>query len=229
MTELDTFLQIMTHELKQPLSTITSSAELLRRYHRTMPAERVEASLRTIAQTGYQMGWMLDQFLLLSSMSHTAVELKPLHMASIVAKARQRLVDMIDENQVEVILPTTWPTALGHDLWIEAVWINYLSNAIKYGGQPPRLELGATTQGDGMVRFWVHDNGPGLTQKDQVRLFTPFTRLDPARADGYGLGLSIVRWIVEKLGGQVQVESDAVVGQGSVFSFTLPPVPIHRE
>ncbi len=71
-----------------------------------------------------------------------------------------------------------------------------------------------------MVRFWVRDNGPGLTPEAQSRLFTPFTRLDQVRAQGHGLGLSIVRRIVEKLGGQVGVESQ--LGQGSTFFFTLP-------
>jgi len=82
------------------------------------------------------------------------------------------------------------------------------------------VELGATPQPDRMVRFWVRDNGPGLTPEEQALLFTPFTRLDQARAKGHGLGLSIVRRIVEKLGGQVGVESE--VGKGSVFTFTLP-------
>ncbi len=110
--------------------------------------------------------------------------------------------------------------ALGYGPWVEEVWANYLSNAIQYGGRPPRVELGATEQADGMVRFWVRDNGPGLTPEEQARLFTPFTRLDQVRAKGHGLGLSIVRRIVEKLGGQVGVESE--VGRGSVFTFTLP-------
>ena len=66
-----------------------------------------------------------------------------------------------------------------------------------------RLELGAEAQPDGMVRFWVRDNGAGLTPEDQARLFTPFTRLDQVQVKGHGLGLSIVRRIVEKLGGQV--------------------------
>jgi signal transduction histidine kinase len=70
-----------------------------------------------------------------------------------------------------------------------------------------------------MVHFWVRDNGAGLTTEEQARLFTPFERLHQARAEGHGLGLSIVRRIVEKLDGQVGVESQ--VGQGSVFWFTL--------
>jgi signal transduction histidine kinase len=109
--------------------------------------------------------------------------------------------------------------ALGYGPWVEEVWVNYLSNALKYGGRPPRVKLGATPQSDGKVRFWVRDNGPGLASGAQDRLFTPFTRLDRGRVAGHGLGLSIVRRIVEKLGGQVGVESEE--GAGSVFWFTL--------
>ncbi len=104
---------------------------------------------------------------------------------------------------------------------MEEVWFNYISNAIKYGGQPPRVELGADFPPDapGMVRFWVRDNGPGLTPEEQSRLFTPFTQVRHT-GRGHGLGLSIVKRIVEKLGGQVSVESQP--GQGSTFFFTLP-------
>jgi two-component system, sensor histidine kinase and response regulator len=105
------------------------------------------------------------------------------------------------------------------------VWINYLSNGCKYGGQPPELELGADVLLDGQVRFWVQDNGRGLAAEEQARLFVPFTRLEQARAKGYGLGLSVVRRIIEKLGGQVGVESAGIPGQGSKFYFILPEVP----
>ncbi|MBN2004465.1 MAG: HAMP domain-containing histidine kinase, partial [Anaerolineae bacterium] len=71
-----------------------------------------------------------------------------------------------------------------------------------------------------MLRFWVQDDGAGLTPEEQSRLFTPFTRLDQVSAKGHGLGLSIVRGISEKLGGAVGVES--APGQGSTFWFTLP-------
>ena len=120
---------------------------------------------------------------------------------------------------------------LGHPAWVEEVWVNYISNACKYGGidgQPPRIELGAdpigseNTAGITVFRFWVRDYGPGIAPEDQARLFTPFTRLDQVRVRGYGLGLSIVRRIVEKLGGEVGVQSDGVPGAGCEFSFTLP-------
>jgi signal transduction histidine kinase len=82
------------------------------------------------------------------------------------------------------------------------------------------LELGSTPQAEDKVRFWVRDNGPGLSPAAQAQLFTEFTRLDTVRAEGHGLGLSIVRRIMDKLGGQAGVESTP--GQGSGFYFTLP-------
>jgi signal transduction histidine kinase len=82
------------------------------------------------------------------------------------------------------------------------------------------VELGATVQADDRVRFWVRDNGEGMTEDERARLFTPFTRLHQVKAEGHGLGLSIVRRIVDKLGGDVGVESEP--GAGSTFFFTLP-------
>jgi signal transduction histidine kinase len=144
-------------------------------------------------------------------------------MGQIVEDAQNRLTHLLKEEQAELILPdpAVWPTALGYGPWVEEIWTNYISNAIKYGGQPPRIELGASVQAD-MVKFWVKDNGDGLTPEEQKSLFIPFTRLGQVSTEGHGLGLSIVQRIVNKLGGEVGVESEGVPGQGSVFSFYLP-------
>jgi signal transduction histidine kinase len=74
-----------------------------------------------------------------------------------------------------------------------------------------------------MVRFWTRDNGPGVPPKARARLFKPFNRIDHIHNPGHGLGLSIVYQIVDKLGGQVGMESE--LGQGSLFYFTLPAIP----
>jgi signal transduction histidine kinase len=170
-----------------------------------------------------KMSNIIDELLLMAGLREVEAELVPLDMESIVDEALGRLSYMIEEYQAEVVLPESWPVVLGHAAWVEEVWVNYLSNALKYGGRPPRVELGAVEQVGGatgtMVRFWVRDNGLGLTFEEQERLFTPGTRLDQVRAKGHGLGLSIARRIVEKLGGRWGVESE--VGQGSTFSFTL--------
>jgi two-component system, sensor histidine kinase and response regulator len=171
---------------------------------------------------GHKLGNIIEELLLLAGVRKTEVVLEPLDMHAIVTESVQRLADMFQQQGVQVRLPETWPPVLGYAPWIEQVWINYLSNGCKYGGQPPVLELGAEMIPAEQVRFWVRDNGLGITPADQARLFVPFTRLEQARAQGYGLGLSVVRRIVEKLGGQVGVESAGVPGQGSTFYFTLP-------
>ena len=127
---------------------------------------------------------------------------------------------MIEEYQPQITQPDAWPTAVGYAPWLEEVWTNYISNALKYGGQPPQVTIGATTLDNGMVQFWVQDNGNGIASKDQDKLFAEFSRIDTDRAKGHGLGLSIVKRIIQRLGGEVGVESQ--IGQGSKFYFTLP-------
>jgi two-component system sensor histidine kinase/response regulator len=237
--ELDAFAHTVAHDLKNPLNNVINSADLLTRGDATMLDEERQECLQTMVRSALKMGNIIDELLLLAGVRKAQVEIGPLDMAGIVAEAQLRLVHLIGDTRAEVILQdvSVWPVARGYGPWVEEVWVNYLSNALKYGGQPPRVELGADPlsilpsvaasggeEGRGMVRFWVRDNGQGLTPEDQARLFTPFTRLDQARAKGHGLGLSIVRRIVEKLGGQVGIESAGVPGQGSTFFFTLPGV-----
>jgi len=219
--ELDAFAHTVAHDLKAPLNVIVGYSAVLEEDYATMPQEELRLYLGTIAQYGHKMSNVIDElFLLASARRMDEVEVGPLDMAHIVAEAHARLAYLIREHQAEIILPESWPVALGYAPWVEEVWVNYLSNAIKYGGRPPRVELGAVEQADGTVRFWVRDNGPGLSPEDQARLFVPFTQLRQVRAEGHGLGLSIVLRIVQKMGGQVEVESQ--IGQGSVFAFTLP-------
>ena len=220
--ELDAFAHTVAHDLKNPLAMLIGFSDLLGDAHAPLTDKDKQACYTGIAHVAYKMDSIVKELLLLAQVRQVEVETKLLDMAGILAEVQQRLAPMMAEYQTEVVVPSTWPAAAGYAPWIEEVWVNYLSNALKYGGRPPRVQVGADPPGEGggMVRFWVRDNGAGITPEDQARLFVPFTRLSPARAGGHGLGLSIVRRIVEKLGGQVGVESQ--VGQGSVFSFTLP-------
>jgi signal transduction histidine kinase len=165
------------------------------------------------------MNHTIDELMLLANIRKIDLTLAPLDMGSVVDAAQQRLSSLIEARGAEIIYPEEWSSALGYGPWVEEVWVNYLTNALKYGGTPPRIELGVSPQGDS-IRFWIKDNGRGIKAQDQARLYTPFTRIDQAAAQGHGLGLSIVKRIVEKLGGTVGVESES--GAGSVFWFTLP-------
>ena len=219
--ELDAFSHTVAHDLKSPLSNIIGFADVLLKGFAISPEEMTD-SVRIISQSAHKMNNIIDELLLLASVRKAEVKLTPLDTKQLVDEALTRLKPLVEERGAEVVAPGDWPVALGYGPWVEEVWANYISNAVKYGGDPPRVELGATAQPDGMVRFWVRDNGRGLTPEEHARLFTPFTRLDTVRAKGHGLGLSVVQRIVEKLGGQVGVESEP--GRGSVFSFLLPGV-----
>ena len=124
-----------------------------------------------------------------------------------------------DALYAESIFPDTWEIALGYMPWIEEVWVNYLSNAMKYGGRSPRIKLGSERLSDSRVRFWVRDNGPGIAEEEQVKLLVSFLRLNQDVAKGH-VGLSIVQRIMERLDGEAVLESYSE--KGSVFSFTLP-------
>jgi signal transduction histidine kinase len=221
--ELDAFAHTVAHDLKNPLNVMLGFARTLPDTWTAISVEEVQEYLQIIANTGAKMENIIDELLLLASVRKEEVETMPLDMASIVAGARRRLGYLIWEYQAKIVMLGAWPSALGYAPWIEEVWVNYISNAIKYGGQPPRVELGAKKQADGTVRFWVSDNGPGIPPEDQARLFTPFTQLHQVRAEGHGLGLSIVQRVMDKLDGQVGVESQ--VGEGSTFFFVLPGAP----
>jgi signal transduction histidine kinase len=218
--ELDSFAHTVAHDIKNTLSPLIGFATALKEDYAQLSVGQQQACLDHLVCTACKLSNVVDELLLLAEMRKADVVMEPLCMATLVAQAQERLAFLVKNRKAEIILPASWPMAEGYGPWIEEVWVNYLSNAIKYGGQPPRVELGAHTLPDGMICFWVCDNGPGLTLDAQARLFKPFIQLEHTRATGHGLGLSVVQHIVNKLGGQVGVAS--IPGQGSTFSFALP-------
>jgi len=220
--ELDAFAHTVAHDIKGPVTTIVSYADVLREGAITVPDSVRTDFLRTLKRSARRIATIVDELLLLASVRKMELQLELLDMEKVVEEACQRIMHITSQSEAEIVLPPDWPKAIGYAPWVVEVWANYLSNGCKYGGKPPRLELGTDVQGDGQVRFWVRDNGDGIPLADQERLFIPFTRLSQARAEGHGLGLSIVRRIVERLNGRVGVESEGRPGSGSLFYFTLP-------
>ena len=220
--ELEVYAAMVAHDLKDPLTVMIVTSDLISDVP-DLTRQELQEYLQQIRYTAYDMNRIIDNLLLFAEVSKADAPVEPVDMARVVATIHKRLSYMIQERQAQIELPQAWPAAMGYAPWIEEVWANYISNAIKHGGRPPRVELGASPQPDGMLRFWARDNGPGLPQKARARLFTPFNQIDHVHDPGHGLGLSIVYQIVEKLGGQVGVESE--LGQGSLFFFTLPANP----
>ena len=218
--ELDAFAHTVAHDLRNPLSRIITSLSLLKEYAAPLLDQELQDILNISLKTGYKIESIINELLLLASVRKGQIRITALNMVQIIEQVRQRLSNMIEKYEAQIVVAEVWPQARGYAPWVEEVWANYISNGLKYGGEPPRLVLGSTPQPDGQIRFWVRDNGVGLTPEEQGVLFTEFTRLNEVRAEGHGLGLSIVRRIVEKLGGRVGVQSQP--GQGSEFYFTLP-------
>ncbi|GEM_PF-1869683 len=226
--DLNSFAQTVAHDLKTPLTTILGFATMLADHQAKIPPSQQKEALQSIVKTSLKMNNIIQELLLLAAVRQSEVKSGPIQMANVVSAARQRLWGVVADAQAEVVVPepASWPKVIGYASWVEEVWINYISNAIKYGGNPARVELGAdpnydrSASGRSMARFWVRDNGNGLSPEDQSELFSQFTRLDQLRAEGHGLGLSIVARVIEKLGGKVGVESQ--LGKGSLFYFTLP-------
>jgi PAS domain S-box-containing protein len=222
--DLEAFSRTVAHDLKSPLSNIIGFGEWLQG-RPDLPAAERQDYIDIIARNAVKMDGIIDELLLLAQVRKQHVELVPIDMTRLISEAQARLAFMIAESGVVIRVPGVWPTALGYGPWAEEVWVNYLSNAIKYGRVPPaapRLELGFDEQASGFIRFWVRDFGPGIPPEEQVHLFKAYGEHSKVRATGHGLGLSIVRMIVEKMGGQVGV--DSTVGQGSTFYFTLPAI-----
>lgn len=226
--QLDAFAHTVAHDIKDPLTGVAALTSLLREYFEELSPDAIVEYLDAIMQNTMRLASIVDALLLLASVRQLdGVDTEPLDMAQVIANVQKRLSVLVTERQAAFVVPITWPTVRSYGPWIEEVWANYVSNAIKYGGAPPRVELGCSwletesgsQQPVSSIKFWVRDNGSGLTAEQQAQLFNKFTRLRDAEP-GHGLGLSIARNIVEKLGGEVGVESE--VGQGSTFWFTLP-------
>ncbi|OQW93852.1 MAG: hybrid sensor histidine kinase/response regulator, partial [Beggiatoa sp. IS2] len=224
--ELDAFAHTVAHDLKNPLNTVINltGAFLEKHVDGDLLTQKWRERLTFVEKSGQRSVNIINALLMLAGVSRQMkIKTTPLNMGNLTTKILQNsLSQMVEEYQGKIELPDSWPMAYGYAPWIEEVWINYISNGLKYGGKPPHLRLGATvSEPSEQICFWVQDNGLGLSPEEQVLLFTPFTRLHKGRTEGHGLGLSIVRQIIEKLGGQVGVRS-AHHSAGSLFYFTLP-------
>lgn len=216
---LDAFAHTVAHDLQNPLAALSGFTELLKREDVIHNEPRRSHIIDTLSSNLHKVSNIVRELLLLASVRRTDIPKRPLNMVNIVESAIMRLNHLLEEKSVKLSYPQRWPMAVGYAPWIEEVWENYISNAIKYGGEPPQIELGATENRDS-ITFWVRDNGIGLTKEAKAIVFAPFTQINQIQATGHGLGLSIVNRIMEKLDGSVGVDSE--VGVGSTFYFTLP-------
>jgi signal transduction histidine kinase len=176
----------------------------------------------SIISGGEKMRNIIDGLLMLAKIrNQDKLKKSVVKMDEVLDSVITRMNRMILESNADVIIDTNWHDAIGNSLWIEEVWINLLSNAIKYGGNPPIIKIGST-KNNKLIKFWISDNGEGLSENEKSQLFSEFNRMHPNKESikGHGLGLSIVQRVISKLGGDTGVDSKK--GEGSTFYFTLP-------
>ncbi len=225
--ELDAFSHTIAHDLKSPLSNIMLRSQIAAmRFKDELPAQALDI-IASIEQSSQLMNRMIDQLLMLAKLRQTDEQRVVVKMQAAANAAVQRFSAQVEAKAIQITVGEL-PDAYGQQQWIEEVFANLISNAIKYIGEKnaaPTITI-TSTMSDGKPRFEVRDNGIGIKPENQGKLFEMFSRVqdtETANIEGIGLGLSIVRRIVKKLQGEVGVESE--FGKGTTFWFTLPPAP----
>lgn len=222
LRELDDYARIVAHDLRNPIGVIRGRLDLLAASLGADPPPDALEIVQTTQEICGSVDRIVHDLLLLATRPKRAgSEHARVDTAKIVEGVLLDLDGLIEESGAQIERPPTWHDAMGYAGWVREAWANYLVNAIEHAGSPPRIRLGSFEDG-GWVLFWVQDNGWGLTEEDQSKLFVELDGSSMAPPQGSGLGLSIVKRVVENLGGAVGVES--TVGVGSTFWFTLPAV-----
>ncbi len=218
--ELEAFTYSVSHDLRAPLRAIDGFTRVLEEeYAGELPLQG-QHYLRRVRQAVAEMNALIDDLLCLSRVSRQALRQQRVEPALLVQDVLGSLQKEMEGRRFEIEIGPL-PPCQGDPLLLRQVWWNLLSNAIKFTRKrdPARIVIGAREEG-GQTVYFVQDNGVGFDPRYGERLFRVFERLHPAdEYEGTGVGLAIVRRIVERHGGRVWAEGE--VDQGATFSFTL--------
>lgn len=226
--ELERFIYTASHDLKSPLVTIRGFLGFVEQSAVEGNLERLREDLRRVEAATDRMARLLEELLEVSRVGRVAWEPKPFAFDELVQEALSLAGDPVAEAGVSVIVQQDPPDIFGdRDRLVEVIQ-NLVENAIKFmGKQPrPRVEIGARQQA-GETVYTVEDNGIGIEPRYQEQIFGLFERLDPS-IDGTGVGLALVKRIVEAHGGRIWVESEGR-DKGATFCFTVPGPEVVRR
>ena len=222
--ELERFNYTVSHDLKTPLVTIRGFAGLAGTDLAAGRNDAVRKDLGRIVAAADKMHRLLDDLLELSRIGRVVHPPEDVPLAELVKDALELLKGQVEPKGVTVDVAPDLPVVHADRRRLLEVIQNLIENAVKFtGGQPqPRVEVGWRREGLERV-FFVRDNGQGIEPRFLERVFGLFEKLDPS-AEGTGVGLALVRRIIEAHGGRVWAESEGA-GHGATFCFTLPPPP----
>ena len=221
--ELDRFAIRVSHDLKTPLITLAGFLGYLEKDIKDGNTERTKKDFSQINDAAKTMGKFVDELLDLSRVGRITNPPASVPFDGIVTDALKAAEGLIDAKQVKVEIDATFPFVYVDRARIVQVLQNLITNAVKFmGDQPhPRITIGFE-EIEGEHIFSVRDNGIGIASEHHERIFELFNKLDP-NSDGTGIGLGLVRKIIEVHHGRIWVESEP--GLGSTFKFTLKDIP----
>jgi signal transduction histidine kinase len=220
--ELERFTYTVSHDLKSPLFTIRGFLGYLEEDAFAGNHDRMRSDMQRITDATNKMQQLLNDLLELSRVGRTKNESELFSFEELVRDAVELVQGTIMERGVAVHIDTEMPNVYGDKRRLLEVVQNLVDNAAKFmGDQPaPRIEIGLNEDtDDGMPIFHVRDNGIGIASEHHERVFGLFNKLD-VKSDGTGIGLALVKRIVEVHGGRIWVQSEP--GEGTTFYFTLP-------
>ncbi len=218
--ELERYAYSVSHDLKSPLITITGFLGLLERSARDGDEQGLKSSIARIETAAKQMKRMLDELLELSRLGRVANPSEEVSLSDLVLELVGQLRSSGGDREIEFVVAPDLPTIRCDRLRMHEVFQNLLENAVRFmGEQPaPRVEVGLRPDRRYNI-VYVADNGIGIDARYHEKIFGLFDRLDVS-GDGTGIGLALVKRIVEVHGGRIWVESEGR-GHGSAFCFTL--------
>lgn len=226
-TELEQFTYTVSHDLKAPLITIKGFLGFLGEDARSGNRERLESDITRINEAVDKMHRLLNDLLELSRIGRLMNPPQPVPFRELVDEAVEILQGRLESTGVRLEIGEDLPLVCGDRRRLLEVVQNLLDNAAKFSaGQPaPLVEIGCDGYEAGMPILFVRDNGIGIPPEHHERVFGLFNKLDPT-AEGTGVGLALVKRIVEFHGGRIWVESalspQGAPGSGATFRFTLP-------
>jgi len=221
--ELERFAYVASHDLQEPLRTVTSYVQLLaRRYRDKLDADAGEF-IEFAVQGAMRMQRLIEDLLAFSRVGTRAAALVPTDANAALDAALENLKAAAGEAGA-TLTRGPLPTVLADPVQLGQLFTNLVGNAVKFRGtEPPRVQIGAERDGTQWV-FRVRDNGIGIDPQYFERIFVIFQRLHGRNEyPGTGIGLAVCRKIVERHGGRIWVESEE--GGGATFSFTLSAAP----
>jgi PAS domain S-box-containing protein len=217
--ELKSFASMLSHDINSLLTGIVGFSDLLAEDDNFSP-EKQKEFLQIISQYGRKAVTIIQEILLLSSVSKENISMSSVDFKKIINEAIKRNTELIEKRLATILVSENFENLISYGPWIEEVFYNLISNALKYGGNPPKIEIFCQRINLDCIKYIVKDNGPGISEENKKLILLEQDDIKMKIVKGHGIGLPMVDKIIRKLGGVLEIEN--CKDGGTQFCFTLP-------